>query len=151
MKDTRKLETIIKIMKDNKLKVRVGILGDNGSRKEGSLNNASIGVFHEFGTVKMPQRSFLRMPLNAKLDKYIQNSKGIFSKKVINGIYEERSLISLLKRVGKVAERVIDDAFQTRGFGIWPDLQAETWMRKKNLQILVETGQLRRSITSEVK
>jgi len=146
-----KLRAITKILKENKLKVKVGVLGDNGSRKDGRMNNATIGLFHEFGTYKMYARSFLRMPLSFKFNEYVSKAKGLGGAKLWETIYEERSMKPLLKKVGIIAERVVDDAFQTGGFGTWPDLHAETWLRKKNLQILIETGQLRRSITSEVK
>lgn len=148
--ENQKLLTLIKIIKENKLKVRVGIIGESAMRPD-RLNNATVGAFHEFGTSKMPMRSFLRMPLATKMDEYIQNVKNIFGTKVINAVYEERSMEPLLKRVGIVAERVVEDAFATEGFGSWAPLSPWTVEHKKNMQILTETGQLRKSITSEVK
>lgn len=148
--DNAKLKAVIKILKENKARVRVGILGENNSRSKDSFNNATLGLWHEFGTFTMVPRSFLRMPMTTEFKKNAENAKGFYGKNLWLNIYETRSMIPLLKKLGIIAEKTIDDAFQTGGFGQWPDLHAETWLRKKNLQILVETGQLRRSITSEV-
>lgn len=147
--DNEKLKAIIKVFKENKLKVKVGVFGDKTSRQD-RLNNPTIGLFHEFGTEKMPKRSFLRMPLNLKLDEYINKTKGLFNKKTINIIYEDRNLEFFLRKIGNIAERVVLDAFDTGGFGNWAPLAEYTKKRKKNNQILVETQQLRNSITNEV-
>ena len=52
-----------------KFTVRVGVLGSDNARTEDNETNASIGASHEFGTMdgKIPERSFLRFPLQEKL------------------------------------------------------------------------------------
>lgn len=126
--------------------VRVGILGDKTNRSSSTLNNATIGSFHEYGTTKAPMRSFLRMPISTYLDKRLQDAN-LFSEDTLRSIIQEGSFIVPLRKIGIIAEAIIADAFDTGGFGMWPPSQMD---RKTNHQTLVETQQLRNAITSEV-
>ena len=157
-----KLLTIKKMIRENKLKARVGIMGSGSARgaknlkqaykileKGETLTNAQIGLWHEFGTTRMPMRSFLRMPLNYKFHDYLKKSRGIKTT-VLQRCYEERSLEFLFWRIGVIARTVILDAFSSGGFGRWAPLSAYTLSRKKVNQILVETQDLRNSITHTV-
>lgn len=131
--------------------VNVGILGD-GSRGAGGKvanNNASIGAVHEFGSVNVPQRSFLRIPLIDHLDKRLKK-EGVLSKKSIAEAVKNGSVQMVMAQIGVVAEGIVLEAFDTNGFGKWAPLRPSTLSSKKNQQTLVETGQLRNSITHEV-
>ena len=55
-----------------------------------------------------------------------------------------------LKTLGVVAEGTIQKAFATGGWGEWPKLSPVTIRRKKSSKILIDTSQLRRSISSRV-
>ena len=140
-------------------RVHVGILGDSKPRKGKGLSNAEIGARHEFG-VGVPQRSFLRMPLETRLRGEIEKSgTGRFNSYTMRLVLQAGSSKILLERLGKCAEFVIADAFGTEGFGTWAPW-SETTRRIKaekvaagkinTLQILVESQQLRNSILSEV-
>lgn len=109
--------------------------------------NVEIGVAHEFGTDKLPMRSFLRMPLIEKLNKELEKT-GMFSKQELAEVVQTRTVKPWLKKVMIVAEAVVMDAFATGGFGNW---KPSNMKRKKNHQTLVESQQLRNSITTEVK
>ena len=50
--------------------------------------------------------------------------------------------------MGAVGESIVQDAFSTGGFGKWKPSRMEN---KQTKQTLVETQQLRNSITSDVK
>lgn len=145
------LKKLLFILK-NPPKVRVGILGNKNARPDGK-SNATIGLKHEFGlydaTIKqqLPVRSFLRMPLIEKLQDKLEESKGLFTQKVLKQCMEEKSLAPYLKNLGIVAERTIADAFHTGGFGKW---KVSNMRFKTNHQTLVESGKLRDSISSEV-
>lgn len=133
-----------------KKKVRVGVLGDKNQRDddEEGIGNAGIGLVHEFGsaTRNIPARSFLRMPLETKaadLGQFIGNE--ILS--LINGnVSEDQSL----KRIGIKAEKIIQGAFQSGGYGQWKALKESTIASKGSSRPLIDTGELRKSITSEV-
>lgn len=175
--NTKGLDQLAKILKQNKATVRVGILGQSSARTVESkipegvsgkgrpepdfdlpisasgtgsakqpLNNAEIGTFHEFGTDKLPVRSFLRMPITTQLGKYLKKTKA-FDKAALKKILAEGDMVVWLRKVGLIAETVIAEAFDTGGFGQW---KPSNMSRKKVQQTLVETQQLRNSISSEV-
>lgn len=155
------LEALLKAL-DSDVKVKVGVLGGKTVRsaaadqfaKEGPkiatsqvLTNAEVGMFAEFGTNRTPQRSWLRVPLIEHLYQYMAKA-GAFKQETIMGIINEQSLAPFMRKVGLVAERIIQDGFDTGGFGKWKPSNMDF---KKNHQTLVETQQLRNSVTSEVE
>lgn len=142
--DTKGLDKLIKALKNAPVG-RIGVLGKNDNRR-GSESNASIGAKHEFGSGSLPVRSFLRMPLTDYLPKYLEES-GAFDKKALASVVEQGSLKPWVEKIMIVAEEVVLDAFDTGGFGTW---QPSIMEHKVNQQTLIETGQLRDSITSEV-
>lgn len=175
---TTGLDALLKAFKGDLPKARVGILGDKNSRrttagvlrqlraskiyksanKEGrreliadakmqSTTNSSIGAKHEFGLEGMPKRSFLRVPIIEHFQSYLDAAGG-FDKKTINKVIKENSVIIFVKKLGILGEKIVLEAFNTGGFGKW---KASNMKYKKNKQTLVETTQLRRSITSDIK
>lgn len=127
---------------------RVGVLGDGGERDSISSGNAEIGAVHEFGSISgnIPQRSFLRMPLELKSKEFMKAmSSGAVKDAIAKGDYE-----AVYELMGVKAEQIIQDAFATGGFGQWPPLSRETVARKGSSEILKETNQLRRAVTSDV-
>ncbi len=140
------LNKLAKLLKQSLGRVRVGVLGENAARSDGELNNAQIGSWHEFGTSQLPVRSFLRVPLQTRFRKAMDAS-GAFDKASLREVLRQGSFVPWLKKAGIVAEGVVLEAFDTGGFSKWP---VSDMANKTNHQTLVETGQLRNSITSEV-
>jgi hypothetical protein len=145
------LEKLLKALKQKPPTARVGILGQSPARvtEDGqpAMSNAQIGAFHEFGTSTHPVRSFLRLPISALLNKELAAS-GLLKKEQMAEVLKTGTVIPWLKKVVLVAEKIVLGAFDTGGYGTWiPSNMA----RKKNFQTLIETQQLRNSITSEVK
>ncbi len=135
---------------------RVGILGDKtvrGENGEGEQlsksgpSNAEIGAAHEYGTSKLPQRSFLRVPISENLASRLKSS-GLTNKDTLKEVVKTGSVVAWLKLVMIEAEGIVIEAFDSGGFGKW---KPSNMTKKKNHQTLVETQQLRNSITSEVK
>lgn len=145
--NTRNLDKLIKALREPLPTVRVGILGDKNARKESVDNNATIGAKHEFGEDGMSQRSFLRVPIIENLQKYLDKSDA-FNPAALGRIAKEGTIIGWLENIGKIAALIVDDAFETGGFGKW---KPSNMKFKKRQQTLVETQQLRNSISSEVK
>jgi len=144
------LDAIIKALKKaEKSNVVVGILGDHNARADGS-SNADIGAAHEFGSPArhLPIRSFLREPLTDHLNEYLKKSN-LFDKKEFKKVIKEKSIIPWLKKIGIVAEQVVREAFDSGGFGKWPEWRGNYKSATGN--ILVDSTQLRDSITSEVR
>lgn len=142
------LEKLIAALKGKPPIARVGILGGKAAESHGKLmTNAAIGACHEFGTATLPQRSFLREPISEHLTERLEQS-GAFDKEVLKEVVREGTILPWVQKVAVLAEGIVADAFDTGGFGKW---KPSNMTYKENQQTLVETTQLRNSITSEVK
>lgn len=146
-----------------KYRVKIGILGNKDGRKEEGTSNATIGLVHEFGSFSknIPRRSFLRMPLMVKSNKIIQGIASSTLKLLSIGNYKQ-----IFKNLGIKCEEMIEEAFETAGWGAWPPNTDKTVIAKTPMSLrrklekqgkkltgspLIDTGQLRRSITSKVE
>lgn len=142
--------------------VRVGIFGGKNSRQEvetvknkfrmttkkkANITNAEIGATHEFGSFSkgIPARSFLRMPIHAKSQQILREaSVGVA------GLLRSGKFMLILQRLGIACEIVIQQAFDTHGFGKWKANAPSTIRRKKSSAPLIDSKQLRFAIASEV-
>ena len=129
-------------------KARIGILGSNNAREGDVANNSQIGSAHEFGTSTIPQRSFLRIPITENLTKELESS-GAFTKEALDQVVASKSMKPWVEKMAVVAEGIVADAFEKSGPN-WAPLKESTLKRKKVNMLLVESQQLRNSITSEV-
>jgi hypothetical protein len=87
------------------------------------------------------------MPLTVFLQKRLASS-GLLNKDVLKQVVDQKSLVPWVKKIGILAEAIVQEAFDTAGFGSWPPSDMS---RKKVHQTLVETTQLRNAVTSDVK
>lgn len=127
---------------------RLGVLEDSGKNgRTDTATNATIAAAHEYGTSKLPVRSFLRMPINEKMNEYLMHA-GAFDKKKLQEVIATGSLIPWVRKIGVIGEQIVSDAFNSAGFGKWKPSNMD---EKSVKQTLVETQQLRNSITSDVK
>lgn len=150
--DTRGLDKIVKMMGQSMPSAKVGILGTHAARnaepgKSSGPNNAEVGSFHEYGSGNNPQRSFLRVPISELLDKQLESS-GALDEDVLKEALASGSFVPYMKKVAAVAEKIVLGAFDSSGYGKWLESNMKY---KKNSQTLVETTQLRNSISTEVK
>ncbi len=135
------LEKLLKGIK-NIPKVTIGIVDDS--------RNATVGAYHEFGTSRLPARSFLRVPLMTMMKKKIDDDLK-FSRDELDAMVKEGNLKILSQEIGQLALEVVHEAFDTNGFGQWPPDKPSTIEHKHSDQVLVETGQLRDSISVVVQ
>lgn len=126
---------------------KIGILGAKNPRKSGGETNSSIGYQHEFG-IGHPRRSFLRVPLIDNLKAYVEKSSA-FDKDVLANILKEGTLRPWVEILATIGEKIVSDAFDSGGFGKWPAWKQPGYQNNTG-QILVDTQQLRNSISSEV-
>lgn len=144
-------------------RAQVGIFSDTDGRsaKPGRLDsNASIGAVHEFGlsysltrekksgghaTISIPERSWLRMPLNLHLGKMIQARGADWL-----WVLRNRGARRVLGFLGLIAEEVVQEGFNTGGFGSWAPLSEITIDRKHSARILIESSQMRKAVSSRV-
>lgn len=155
------------------LRKRLGSISryDKGGRLDAGLNNPTLGLMHEFGTKAVtesfpsgergpgavatfqivsrraiPARSFLRMPLMTRL----QSKLDEIGRGVWRAIILKRGVRAALGALGTVARNLVDSAFATRGFGQWAPNSPMTIRRKGSSAPLIDTAQLRKSVTYEV-
>lgn len=151
--------TLSKLIKEAssypRARVKVGVLGPKANRVDAGtmhnvegLNNAEIGLRNEFGVIseRIPERSFLRMPLIQHLP---QTLVKVAQKDWIADLIKNGKL-QLLKKLGAAGEGAVLDAFATKGFGRWKPNTAYTVMKKGSARPLIDHGELRQSISSEV-
>jgi len=168
------LEAIIKAFSGKIPVARVGILGEQGARKPAEVpaeisfeslmrrktadqiagppaeapTNAEVGARHEYGTSKMPARSFLRMPINDRLWTFLYRA-GAFEKDAIEKVIKTKTLRPYIEKIALSGEQCVAEAFKTGGFGKWAPWKPG--YTNNTGQILVDSQQLRNSISSEVK
>ena len=145
---------------------RVGILGGAGMHKEPitkmfngkatrvagpteqPLSNAEIGLILELGseTNNIPPASWLRMPAEYKKREIIK----FLGTPKIRALIEGGNILGVFKALGVFVEGIIDDAFSSQGWGKWPKNAASTIKRKGSSARNIDTGQVRRAVTSDV-
>lgn len=147
------LEKLIKALHQKPPVARVGILGDNTrTRAEGDKSpptNAEVGAAHEFGTSSIPRRSFLRVPIADGLQGEMERS-GLLDQKALKEVIKQGSVLPWMEKVAVCAEACVLEAFDTGGNGKWPAWKDPGYMNNAG-QLLVDTKQLRQSISTEVK
>lgn len=126
--------------------VAVGVMKSKSTGKvyKSGANVLQVAAAHEFGDPI--QRSFLRMPqeLKAKELSAFINKQMI---KVLGGEDVEKGL----GLIGVYAVNLSQEAFETGGFGKWPDISGETKDRKGSSAILIDNGILKNSVTWEIR
>ena len=143
--DNKKLKKLIGAFKGEMPSVRIGVLG-GGKRSDGS-SNAQIGAAHEYGTTTMPARSFLRQPITDEMDKQLYSS-GSFDKEQLKQVVREGKITAWVLRIQMIAEKIVKEGFASNGYGKWA--KWSPGYSNRTGSILVDSGQLRDSITSEV-
>jgi hypothetical protein len=143
------LDQILKALRARAPQARVGILGSTNPRTGKQNSNATIGAAHEFGTTQIPQRSFLRVPISENLEKRLESS-GALDKETIKEVIKSGTVIPWMQKITVLAEQIVLDAFSSGGFGKWPAWKNPKYKNNTG-QLLLDTTQLRNSITSEVK
>jgi len=152
--DFSKLEKLVENLgKDHY--VDIGIMGEKNKTLEGGLTVAGLGAVHEFGTdragrgnsVTIPERSFIRMPLETGQDDIEKSVKP-----KLKALMEKGDIKGIFKLIGVAGEARIQEAFASGGFGEWPPNAKSTIRQKGSSQPLIDIGAagLRGSISSKV-
>ena len=134
----------------------VGVQGQQASsahRKAAPMTVVDLAVVHEFGAVirtrsgseiVIPQRSFIRATIDEHAPK-LQRTASALGQGVLIGKFQTGQALELLGQqgVGLIKQRIAN--------GIPPRNADSTIARKKSSTPLVDTGQLRGSITHRVE
>lgn len=122
--------------------VDVGII-DAGKHPSGDITVAGIGYAHEYGTVTLPERSFMRSTIQAKKKEIIALQKKLL-KQIVNGKMKVEDGLRLLGEF-------MSDAITQKIVSITsPPNTPETIAAKGSSNPLIDTGQTKNSITYEV-
>lgn len=150
MRITHDLTKLNKFVKsgDSDWRVRVGIFGNRSERRgNDEMDNAAIGAAHELGSFErhLPIRSWLLMPIRVSTTQIIRDaSYSMVQLFALGRTYD------VLKRLGFACEDAILKAFSSGGFDTWEPISQRTAKAKGSDAILIDTGQLRRSVASQV-
>jgi len=106
-----------------------------------------VGAAHEYGVGNMPERSFLRLPFSLKK---VDLEKAIF-RQFEDVLERGKKAHKALGLIGVTATQVSQDAFDTQGYGKWPDITDATKEAKGSSKVMIDTGILRGSITYVVR
>ncbi|EKN5088552.1 hypothetical protein ACROQ8_004682 [Yersinia enterocolitica] len=97
--------------------------------------------------ITIPERSFLRAPFTLKKSEINQAiERGVAA--VGSGKMDADKALNL---IGVVARNISVKAFETAGYGTWPDIKEATKKAKGSSGILIDKGELRGVITWEVR
>jgi hypothetical protein len=142
--DFSQLEAIIAGLKE-KHYVDIGVFGTAVTGKGKPI--AEYGAYNEFGSMTRPdhppKRSFIRMPLQSKQDKISRYVQGRAM-----GHIEKANIKAIFVDIGIAGESVIQEAFDTQGFGTWKPNAESTIARKGSDTPLIDDGTLRKAIAS---
>ena len=122
--------------------VDVGII-DAGKHPSGDITVAGIGFAHEFGTAIIPERSFIRSTTQGRKKDIISLQKKLL-KKISNGSMEVKTGLGL---VGEFMSAAIKEKIVAINS---PPNSPSTIAKKESSNPLIDTGQLKNSITYEV-
>jgi len=118
-----------------------------GKTYEGGVSVVDVGAAHEFGTEDIQERSFLRAPFELKKPEI---NRAIEQACVAVGS-GRKDAITALNLIGVTARNISVKAFESGGYGTWPDIKDETKKAKGSSGILIDKGELRGDITWEVR
>lgn len=126
--ENKNLKELLKSLQNDYV-LRVGIIGAKASSnhdKSSSLTNADIGTFHEFGTERMPRRSFLEDSLKFKLKDFNTEKFRNLRKLAWKWIFDKKAMQNFLNILGAKCLEYIEEGFATNGFGMWKPLASST-------------------------
>lgn len=110
--------------------------------------NPEIAAKNEYG-VGVPRRSMLRMPFHLHGDKILKDAQADAREQLKNAGKNPRATAKkLLDRVGIAGENLVQEAFNTRGFGSWAPNAPMTIELKGSDAPLIDTAQLRHAVDS---
>ena len=140
------IDGLVKVRKllNEKVVIKTGIFEEESTRSDGK-SNTQIGLDHEFGTSKVPKRSFLRVPFFLKRKELFDNAKLFLAEGL-----EKGDLTGFYQKVSGECLNIVIGAFNSGGYGTWQKLSQRTIDTKGNDKILIDSGQLKDSIKSKV-
>lgn len=120
--------------------LKVGVFGEEASKEHEGVSNGELATIHEFG-LGVPERSFIRSWVDENQDKAASFLRQQIEVQLKNGSEDFRQAI---ERLGLFCVAGIQARMSE---GIPPPLAASTIKAKGSSTPLINTGQLRSSVT----
>lgn len=124
--------------------VAVGVLGSDASAPHGATTLYDVAAANEFGTSTIPERSFLRETLDVHRAKVVAFCKKQATLVVRGDITNDAAL----EKIGLFVQGLIQERIAS---GIPPENAESTVRAKGSSKPLIDSGQLRGSISYEVR
>lgn len=128
--------------------VKIGVLEKSGEHKnlgsEEPLTVVEVATFNEFGTETIPERSFIRSTVDQNFEDYVEKSKTLQNKVVMQELDVKKALSIL-------GEQIQSDIVNAINTGIEPENSPTTIAIKGSSKPLVDSGQLKQSIRYQVE
>lgn len=137
------LQNRIIAAQDAGLKVKVGLPRGSGTHGPSGMPVVELGAIHEFGTERVPERSFLRSTIREKRREHNDMIRRL-GRNVIRGTE------TIERALGIVGTVVAANVQETIADGVPPPNAPSTIARKGSSTPLIDTGALRQSITHQV-
>ena len=139
----KKIMESIKSIAANSPAVTVGIHAKEGSESHAKteLTNVQLGTIHEYG-LGVPERSFIRQTFDMNRDKYQKALDGA-ARGVSSG---KASVVEGLKALGMFIVSTMQERIE-KNSPQFKELAEVTKKRKGSSKPLIDTGQLKNSIT----
>jgi hypothetical protein len=138
--DAAKLKATVDRIKTENPKVYIGVPRGAEPEKNGTPM-AVVAATHEFGAPSrgIPERSFLRVSLTANAGKYVNFNRALIPR-IVNGQFTIEEALGLLGEMAKgdVQKFIAANTYQ---------LNEKTIKRKGSSKALIDTGNMRQSIT----
>lgn len=125
-------------------KVAIGVLGSTAGKSHGATTLYDVAAANEFGTSSIPERSFLRDTIDANRAKVV----AFCAKQGAEVVRGKISNATALERIGAFVQGLIQARIAA---GIAPANKQSTIDAKGSSKPLIDSGQLRSSITFEVR
>lgn len=127
--------------------IRVGVIGSKTNRQQGEITNASLLYLHTWGSFihNIPARPVLDA-IEIKINEFDKDTQHVMKKFLQNTL----NALTTARQIGAIALQYILMSFETKGFGRWAELKSQTIKAKNSSAILIDTGELRRSLTFDV-
>lgn len=137
----KKFAKSAKYVEKEKPYVKAGVLESAGNHQDSGLSVAAVATFQEFGTDRIPERSFMRSMQEEQRGNILR-----FIKDLGDGL-----LLRADQTLGLLGLHLVDLIKKQIDKVSSPPLSERTIEAKGSTKPLIDTGQMRNSINHEVK
>lgn len=136
-----KIKKTLLALKNKEL--QVGIFEDSGVNEDTGRRIVDYAIANEYGTSKIPERPFMRSTADEK-----QENWSALMDKIVEGV--TKGDFEVERKIGLVGEQMVNDIKEKISSNVPPPLNPATIKRKGSSRTLIDTGNMRNSITFKI-